>query len=41
MNFYNAADASKAGIGKPHYNNIKSYKEYLEKEHKILTELKK
>ena len=41
MNFYNAADATKAGIGKPHYNNLETYREYLEKEHKILTELKK
>lgn len=41
MNFYNAADATKAGIGKPHYNNLESYRKYLEKEHKILTELKK
>ena len=41
MNFYNAADATKAGIGKPHYNNLETYQEYLEKEHKILTELKK
>lgn len=41
MNFYNAADAAKAGIGMPHYYNLKSYQEYLEKEHKILTELKK
>ena len=41
MNFYNAADATKAGIGKPHYNNLETYREYLEKEHKILNELKK
>ena len=41
MNFYNAADATKAGIGKPRYNNLKTYQAYLEKEHKILTELKK
>lgn len=41
MNFYNTADATKAGIGKPHYNNLKSYQEYLEKEHKILNVLKK
>lgn len=41
MNFYNAADATKADIGKPHYNNLETYREYLEKEHKILTELKK
>ena len=41
MNFYNAADATKAGIDNPHYNNLKTYQEYLEKEHMILIELKK
>ena len=41
MNFYNTADATRAGIGKPHYNNLRTYQEYLEKEHKILTELTK
>lgn len=30
MNYYNKADAKEAGFGKPHYNNIKTYKEYLE-----------
>ncbi len=41
MNFYNAADATKAGIDKPRYNNLKTYQEYLEKEHMIFIELKK
>lgn len=41
MNFYNAADATNAGIGKPKYNNLRTYQDFLEKEHKILTELKK
>lgn len=41
MNFYNAADAKKAGIGEPHYKNLKSYTEYLEKKSKLLKELKK
>lgn len=41
MNFYNAADATKAGIDRPRYNNLKTYQEYLEKEHMILIELKK
>ena len=41
MNFYNTADATRAGIGKPHYNNLRTYQEYLEKEHQILTELTK
>ena len=41
MNFYNAADAQKAGMGKPHYNNLKSYTEYLEEKSKRLKELKK
>ena len=41
MNYYNAADAQKAGMGKPHYNNLKSYTEYLEEKSKRLKELKK
>lgn len=28
-NFFNQSDARNAGIGKPHYNNLESYKEYL------------
>ena len=41
MNYYNAVDAQKAGMGKPHYNNLKSYTEYLEEKSKRLKELKK
>ena len=41
MNYYNAADAQKAGMGKQHYNNLKSYTEYLEEKSKRLKELKK
>ena len=41
MNFFNAADAKKAGIGKPRYNNIETYKTYLEKQQKIHKKLKK
>lgn len=41
MNFHNMADATKVGIGYPRYNNLKTYREYLEKEHQILTELQK
>ena len=41
MNFYNAADAKKAGMDKPYYKNLKSYTEYLEKKSKLLKELKK
>lgn len=29
MNYYNKADARSAGIEKPHYNNLESYKKYL------------
>jgi hypothetical protein len=41
MNFFNAADAKKAGIGKPRYNNIETYKKYLDKQEKIRKKLKK
>jgi hypothetical protein len=41
MNFFNAADAKKAGIGKPHYNNIETYKKYLDKQQKIRKKLQK
>lgn len=40
MNFYNAADAKTAGLDKPRYNNLKTYQEYLKKEHGILVKLK-
>lgn len=29
MNYYNAADAEHAGIGRPHYTNLETYIEYL------------
>ena len=41
MNFFNAADAKKAGIGKPRYNNIETYKKYLDKQQKIRKKLQK
>lgn len=41
MNFFNAADAKKAGIGKPRYNNLETYKAYLDKQQKIRKKLKK
>lgn len=41
MNFFNAADAKKAGIGKPRYNNIDTYKKYLDKQQKIRKKLQK
>ena len=40
MNFFNAADARKAGIGTPRYNNIGTYKKYLDKQEKIRKKLK-
>lgn len=41
MNFFNAADAKKAGIVKPRYSNLATYKAYLEKQQKISRKLKK
>ncbi|MBR3857336.1 MAG: restriction endonuclease [Bacteroidaceae bacterium] len=41
MNFFNAADAKKAGIGKPHYNSIETYKRYLNKKERIRKKLEK
>ena len=32
-NFFNAVDARSAGIGTPHYHNLATYKEYLDKQH--------
>ena len=32
MNFFNAADARTSGIGTPHYHNLTSYKEYLDRQ---------
>lgn len=31
-NFFNATDARTAGLGTPHYHNLTSYKEYLDKQ---------
>ena len=39
MNFFNAADAQKKGIGTPHYNNIETYKSYLDKQQDIREKL--
>lgn len=41
MNFFNTADAKKAGIGKPRYNNLETYKVYLDKQQKIRRKLNK
>ena len=41
MNFFNTADAKKAGIGKPRYNNLETYKAYLDKQQKIRRKLNK
>ena len=41
MNFFNAADARKAGIGKPHYNSLETYRLYLDRQQKIRKKLKK
>ena len=41
VNNFNAADAKKAGIGKPRYNNLETYKAYLDKQQKIRKKLKK
>ena len=41
MNFFNAPDAKKAGIGKPRYNNLETYKAYLDKQQKIRKKLNK
>ena len=39
-NFFNSADASRAGIGTPHYQNLASYKEYLDKQQQLRKKLK-
>ena len=38
-NYYNKADARHAGIGQPKYNNIATYKQYLEQQKKLLSKL--
>ena len=39
MGYFNKDDAKKAGIAAPHYNNLKSYKEYLKLQADKLTKL--
>jgi len=39
MGYFNKVDAKNAGIGVPHYTNLETYKEYLEKRNKILKKL--
>lgn len=41
MNYFNTTDARNAGIGKPRYNNLETYKAYLDKQQKIRKKLKK
>ena len=36
MNYFNIADARAVGIGKPHYKNLKTYKEYLKNQENLL-----
>lgn len=36
QNYYNSADAERAGIGKPYYTDFESYKEYLRGQHRKL-----
>ena len=38
-NYYNKVDARQAGIGQPKYNNIATYKQYLEQQKKLLSKL--
>ena len=37
--YFNKVDAEKAGIGTPHYNNLKTYKKYLESQANKLLKL--
>ena len=41
MNFFNAVDARNAGIGRPHYHNLSTYKEYLNQQQRLLKKLEK
>lgn len=41
MNFFNTTDARTAGIGVPHYHNLASYKEYLDKQQTLRKKLAK
>jgi len=38
--YFNKVDARTAGIGVPHYNSLKTYKEYLQKQQKLYNNLK-
>jgi hypothetical protein len=38
--YFNKADARTAGIGTPHYTNLKTYKQYLESQKQILDKMK-
>lgn len=40
MNFFNTTDARTAGIGTPHYYNLATYKEYLDRQHLLREKLK-
>lgn len=40
MNFFNTTDARTAGIGTPHYHNLATYKEYLDRQHLLRKKLK-
>ena len=39
IGYFNKDDAKKAGIGTPHYNNLKTYKEYLKLQAEKLSRL--
>lgn len=39
-NYYNKSDARSVGLGKPHYTNLETYKEYLKSQQRILDKLK-
>ena len=40
MRYYNKQDAKNSGIGTPHYNNLETYKKYLESCRDLLNKLK-
>ncbi len=40
MNYFNKADAKRAGLGKPYYHNLESYKAYLDNQQLIREKLK-
>lgn len=37
--YFNKTDAENAGIGTPHYNNLRTYGEYLERLDRLLDRL--